>query len=67
MIEALRYIRLEAAYWVALEHQLADLGSGTWLRRYGHLLSRHKLDLGYRLIVASLNSPPNKTMKTDAR
>jgi SAM-dependent methyltransferase len=30
----------------------ADLESGTWRRRYGHLLSRHELDLGYRLIVA---------------
>ncbi len=30
----------------------ADLESGSWHRRYGHLLSRHELDLGYRLIVA---------------
>ncbi len=30
----------------------ADLESGSWRRRYGHLLSRAELDLGYRLIVA---------------
>jgi SAM-dependent methyltransferase len=30
----------------------ADLQSGAWRRRYGHLLHRSELDLGYRLIVA---------------
>ena len=30
----------------------ADLESGSWRRRYGQSLSRHELDLGYRLIVA---------------
>ena len=30
----------------------ADLESGSWQRRYGHLSSRAELDLGYRLIVA---------------
>ncbi len=29
-----------------------DLGSGRWQRRYGHLLERSELDLGYRLVVA---------------
>lgn len=29
-----------------------DLDSGAWRRRYGGLLSRDELDLGYRLIVA---------------
>jgi SAM-dependent methyltransferase len=29
-----------------------DLEDGTWLRRHGHLLGRHEMDLGYRLIVA---------------
>jgi SAM-dependent methyltransferase len=28
----------------------ADLASGEWLRRYGHLLERSELDLGYRLV-----------------
>ena len=31
----------------------ADLESGAWRRRYGHLLSRSELDLGYRLVVGS--------------
>ena len=30
----------------------ADLGSGEWERRYGAVLSRDDLDLGYRLVVA---------------
>jgi SAM-dependent methyltransferase len=30
----------------------ADLDSGSWHRRYGHLLDRSQLDLGYRLVVA---------------
>jgi SAM-dependent methyltransferase len=30
----------------------ADLESGSWRRKYGHLLSRSDLDLGYRLVVA---------------
>jgi SAM-dependent methyltransferase len=30
----------------------SDLASGIWLRRYGHLLQRAELDLGYRLVVA---------------
>jgi SAM-dependent methyltransferase len=30
----------------------ADLRSGRWDRRFGHLRSQHELDLGYRLIVA---------------
>ena len=29
-----------------------DLASGDWHRRYGHLLDRPALDLGYRLVVA---------------
>jgi SAM-dependent methyltransferase len=31
----------------------ADLASGEWNRRYGALLSRASLDLGYRLVVTS--------------
>jgi SAM-dependent methyltransferase len=30
----------------------ADLDSGSWQRRYGHLLDCSQLDLGYRLVVA---------------
>lgn len=30
----------------------ADLASGAWQQRHGHLLSRDSIDLGYRLIVA---------------
>lgn len=30
----------------------ADIADGTWTRRYGELLGRSTLDLGYRLIVA---------------
>jgi SAM-dependent methyltransferase len=32
-----------------------DLASGTWHRRYGHLLGETELDLGYRLIVIELS------------
>jgi len=43
---------------VALERGLArlrnDLDSGAWRRRYGGLLSREELDVGYRLVVAEL-------------
>jgi hypothetical protein len=31
-----------------------DLSSGAWKRRYGGLLSREELDLGYRLVTAEL-------------
>jgi SAM-dependent methyltransferase len=31
-----------------------DLDSGAWRRRYGGLLSRDELDVGYRLVVAEL-------------
>jgi SAM-dependent methyltransferase len=30
----------------------ADLDSGAWHHRYGHLLDRSELDIGYRLVVA---------------
>jgi len=30
----------------------ADLASGVWERRYGHLLERSEMDLGYRLVIA---------------
>lgn len=34
----------------------ADLDSGVWQQRYGHLLDRTELDVGYRLVVASLGN-----------
>jgi SAM-dependent methyltransferase len=30
-----------------------DLEDGTWARRYGHLLDRSEIDLGYRIVVAA--------------
>lgn len=35
-----------------LERLRADLASGAWHARYGHLLASESLDLGYRLVVA---------------
>jgi SAM-dependent methyltransferase len=34
----------------------ADLADGTWARRYGHLLHQAALDVGYRLVIAYLDS-----------
>lgn len=36
----------------AMERLSADLDSGAWEARYGHLLTLDALDLGYRLVVA---------------
>jgi SAM-dependent methyltransferase len=36
-----------------LERLRQDLRSGAWRRRYGHLLSRENLDLGYRLVATT--------------
>jgi hypothetical protein len=36
----------------ALERLRNDLDSGAWRRRYGGLLSRQELDVGYRLVVS---------------
>jgi hypothetical protein len=35
-----------------MQRLAADLESGEWERRYGHLLKLHELDVGYRLIIA---------------
>ncbi len=32
-----------------------DLETGEWLRRYGYLMNRTELDLGYRLLIAELD------------
>jgi SAM-dependent methyltransferase len=37
-----------------LERLRADLESGEWQHRYGHLLECEELDLGYRLVVVEL-------------
>jgi SAM-dependent methyltransferase len=37
-----------------LSRLAADLASGDWNRKFGHLLARDSLDLGYRLVVAEL-------------
>ena len=36
-----------------MAHLSADLDSGEWERRYGHLLALDELDLGYRVIVSA--------------
>jgi hypothetical protein len=35
-----------------LERLRDDLASGAWQARYGHLLARETLDIGYRLVTA---------------
>ena len=45
----------ETAVRPALERLAADLRSGAWEHRYGHLLELDEIDLGYRLVV----SPPS--------
>jgi hypothetical protein len=35
----------------------ADLDSGKWHRRRGHLLTLDELDLGYRVVVARPRNP----------
>jgi SAM-dependent methyltransferase len=42
----------EAAMRPTVERLAADLRSGEWDRRYGHLRDLEELDLGYRLVVA---------------
>jgi SAM-dependent methyltransferase len=36
-----------------LDRLRSDLNDGTWHRRYGHLLEKTELDLGYRLVALS--------------
>jgi hypothetical protein len=35
-----------------MRHLEADLDSGQWHRRWGHLLALDELDLGYRVVAA---------------
>jgi len=39
----------------SLSRRAADLESGAWEERYGHLRNKHELDVGLRLIVAELD------------
>jgi SAM-dependent methyltransferase len=41
-----------------LRRLAADLASGRWQQRYGGLLARDELDLGYRLVLAGPSEPP---------
>ena len=45
-----------------LERLRADLATGAWHARHGHLLATDALDLGYRLVVAHL---PDRTARRD--
>src|SRR5256885_1221791 len=38
---------------IGLTRRRRDLEDGTWERRYGDLLGRREIDLGYRLLVSS--------------
>jgi hypothetical protein len=42
----------EPAVRPAVEQLAADLRSGEWERRYGHLRTLEEIDLGYRLVVS---------------
>jgi SAM-dependent methyltransferase len=42
----------EAVVRPAVARLAADLASGAWARRYGHLRASAEIDLGYRLVVA---------------
>jgi hypothetical protein len=39
---------------VSLAHLADDLSTGVWKQKYGQVLEHEDLDLGYRLVVASL-------------
>jgi hypothetical protein len=39
-----------------LERLSADLATGAWVEKYGHLLELSELDCGYRLLVAYISN-----------
>jgi len=41
-----------------MERLAADLDSGEWHDRYGHLLALDELDLGYRILIARPHQAP---------
>jgi len=43
----------EAERTAGMARLKADLASGAWRRKYGHLLEQDELDLGYRVVVAA--------------
>lgn len=49
------FARMTDADRAGLARLRADLDSGAWMARHGHLLEREALDVGYRLVVAHLN------------
>lgn len=50
---------------LALSQLADDLTTGAWERKYGQVLTREEMDLGYRLVVASL--PSNEPLKLSVR
>lgn len=44
-----------------------DLASGAWERRFGHLRTMDALDLGYRLVVAGDDPPPEIAQQNPLR
>jgi SAM-dependent methyltransferase len=48
----------QAAIESGLEPLARDLRSGAWHRRFGKMLARDSLDLGYRLLIADIATAP---------
>jgi len=46
---------------ISLAHLADDLSTGAWEQKHGQVLKHEDLDLGYRLVIASL--PSNKPLK----
>jgi hypothetical protein len=41
----------------ALARLRRDLDDGSWARKNAHLLERHEMDYGYRIIIAERRDP----------
>jgi hypothetical protein len=41
---------------VSLAHLADDLSTGAWERKHGQVLKHEELDLGYRLVIATMPS-----------
>ena len=46
---------------VSLAHLADDLSTGAWERKHGQVLKHEDLDLGYRLVIATM--PSNKPLQ----
>ena len=46
---------------VSLAHLADDLSTGVWERKHGQVLKHEDLDLGYRLVIATM--PSNKPLQ----